>query len=167
MAIKFIKQTHSVRNAEQNYNEIMAIRQDVLSVLTKSNWIPNEKKDISDILEDWKQKNYAVSEYQIEFIANFAFLKLNFHNHSIVINPVNNYDADNDVLKIYEAYFHISLIPVGFMRGPDTELFIGNIGYLYGCWEECACVLGKNFFEFLENLLDEKVIFDVIDNFYE
>lgn len=52
-----MKQMHSARNAEQNYHEIMTIRQDVLSILTKSNWIPNEKKDISGILEDWKQKN--------------------------------------------------------------------------------------------------------------
>ena len=152
----------SARNAEQSYN----MREDVLNILKKGNWIPNEKKDISAILAEWKQKNYAISKSQIEFIANFAFLKLNFHNHSINIDPFSNY-VDDEVFKIYENYFKMSLIPIGLMRGPDTYLFIGKNGNIYGSFDEYACVLGKNFFEFLENLLDEKVIFDVLDNFYQ
>lgn len=87
----------------------MNIREDVLSVLNKSNWTINKENDISKI--------------QIEFVENFAFLKITFNNHYIDINPFSNY-VDNDILKIYEDYFKVSLIPIGLMRGPNTYLFI-------------------------------------------
>ena len=144
----------------------MTIKEEVLSVLNKSNWTPNKNKDISGILDYWEQQKYDVSKYQIEFITNFAFLKINFNNHSIDIDPFSNY-VDDEVFKIYEDYFKMSLIPIGLMRGPDTYLFIGKNGNIYGSFDEYACVLGKDFFQFIENLIGEKIFFDVIDNFYE
>ncbi|MDE6004333.1 MAG: SUKH-3 domain-containing protein, partial [Oscillospiraceae bacterium] len=85
---------------------------------------------------------------------------------SIDIDPFSNY-VDDEVFKIYEDYFKVSLIPIGLMRCPDTYLFIGKNGNIYGSFDEYACVLGKDFFQFIGNLIDEKIFFDIINNFYE
>ena len=144
----------------------------VISILKENGWYPDRIVNISLILQNWNNHKYIISKNQIKFIENIGNLKIEFINctnkcYIIEISP-NDWNFLPEILKTYEDYFGKKLIPIGEVCYQNIQLLIDKDIKIYGVFDEYGTLLGNNFFEFIENLYDnKKIIWDIIESFYD
>lgn len=144
----------------------------VISILKENGWYPDRIVNISLILQNWNNHKYIISKNQIKFIENIGNLKIEFINcknkrYIIEIFP-NDWNFLPEILKTYEDYFGKKLIPIGEVCYQNIQLLIDKDIKIYGVFDEYGTLLGNNFFEFIENLYDnKKIIWDIIESFYD
>lgn len=144
----------------------------VISILKENGWYPDRIVNTSLILQNWNNHKYIISKNQIKFIENIGNLKIEFINcknkHYIIEIFPNYWDFLSEILKTYEDYFGKKLIPIGEVCYQNIQLLIDKDIKIYGVFDEYGTLLGNNFFEFIENLYDnKKIIWDIIESFYD
>ena len=123
-------------------------------------------------MQNWNNHKYIISKNQIKFIENIGNLKIEFINcknkrYIIEIFP-NDWNFLPEILKTYEDYFEKKLIPIGEVCYQNIQLLIDKDIKIYGVFDEYGTLLGNNFFEFIENLYDnKKIIWNIIESFYD
>jgi hypothetical protein len=130
--------------------------------LIQSGWYENRKIDMTEILHEWIEKRYIITEENIELIESFGLMVINANNHKIDINPLKQY-FNTETLKEYTDYFGMQLIPIGSILYENTFLLMNNQGNIYGVFDEFVCFAGNNFFEFIQNILDDNIVWDEIE----
>lgn len=137
----------------------------VISILKENGWYPNRIVNINLILQNWNNHKYIISKNQIRFIENIGNLKIEFINcknkrYIIEIFP-NDWSFLPEISKTYEDYFGKKLIPIGEVCYQNIQLLIDKDIKIYGVFDEYGTLLGNNFFEFIENLYDNKKSFGI------
>jgi hypothetical protein len=134
----------------------------IKEILIQSGWFENRKIDMSEILHEWIEKKYIITKENIELIESFGLMVVNANNHKIEINPLKQY-FNAETLKEYTDYFGTPLIPIGSILYENAFLLMNNQGNIYGVFDEFVCFAGSDFFEFIQNVLDNTLVWDEIE----
>jgi hypothetical protein len=111
----------------------------VLNILKSNGWYENRKIDISKILSFWEKQNYPITNSHIKVVEEFGFLKIEFNNHYIDINPLKKY-ISKETLKVLENLWGTELIPIGQILYEDSFILIGSNERIYGLRSLIVCL---------------------------
>jgi hypothetical protein len=131
-------------------------------ILIQSGWFEDRKIDMSGILHEWIRKKYIITKENIELIESFGLMIIDVNNHRIEINPLKQY-FNTETLKEYTDYFGMPLIPIGSILYENTFLLMNHQGNIYGVFDEFVCFAGNDFFEFIQNVFDNALVWDEVE----
>lgn len=134
----------------------------ISDILKNNGWSEGRKINIDNVLSFWESQNYSIDINHIKFIEEFGFLTIEFNNHYIDIDPLKRYFS-NETLKIFEEFFNTKLIPTGQIKYENSFILIGSNGKIYGGFEEFVCFYGNEIFEFIQNILNDNVLWNEIE----
>lgn len=133
----------------------------IIKILKKSGWYPNRKLPKSYCIEVLSKK-YDIFDKLISFIAEYNELVITFSNpknkgfkSNLIIKPIiADSEIDNTVLKSYETYTGLKLIPVAVIYEYSMIILISEIGSFFGGNDDWLIKLGNTFEETLANLVN-------------
>ena len=130
------------------------------NILIQSGWYPNRKVSKPYCIEVLKK--YKTFEKLTSFITEYDELVITFDNpknksfkSNLIIKPIiADSEIDTTILKSYEIYTGLKLIPTAIIYEYSMIICISEIGSFFGGNDDWLIKLGDNFEEALSNLIN-------------
>lgn len=137
------------------------MKKNVLEILKKSGWYPNRKIPKPYCIEVLRKK-YETFDKLISFITEYDELVITFDNpknksfkSNLIIKPIiADSEIDTTILKSYEIYTGLKLIPTAIIYEYSMVICISEIGSFFGGNDDWLIKLGNTFEETLSNLIN-------------
>lgn len=137
------------------------MKKNVLEILKKSGWYPNRKVSKPYCIEVLRKK-YETFKKLTSFITEYDELVITFDNpknksfkSNLIIKPIiADSEIDTTILKSYEIYTGLKLIPTAIIYEYSMIICISEIGSFFGGNDDWLIKLGDNFEEALSNLIN-------------
>ena len=131
------------------------------NILIQSGLYPNRKVSKPYCIEVLRKK-YKTFEKLTSFITEYDELVITFDNpknksfkSNLIIKPIiADSEIDTTILKSYEIYTGLKLIPTAIIYEYSMIICISEIGSFFGGNDDWLIKLGDNFEEALSNLIN-------------